>query len=103
MKQYAGDEIRRIMTEMPDELVRALQAAHLDEMITEYEARWWGFLQFARTGSYEGDTYTITVNGTGEKVTDTFLGYTRSVRLSDERAGLVRKPWPERGFARREG
>ena len=35
------------------------------------------------------------VNGTGEEATPDFLTYTRSNRLSDERAGLGRKAWPE--------
>src|SRR5690349_17850663 len=98
MKQYSGEEIRRIMTEMPADLVEALRTAHPAEKITEHEARWWGYLQFARTDDYAGDSFTIKVNGGGEEVTSTFLVYTLSVRAADQRAGLVRRPWPDGGY-----
>ena len=69
MKQHTGEEIRSIMSDMPAELVESLQAAHAEHGITEYEARWWGYLMFARTGAYEGTAYTIKVMGAGGEVT----------------------------------
>lgn len=101
MKQHSGDEIRQIMADVPAELVAELQATHPNHNITEWEARWWAYLQFARTGAYDGTSYTIKVNGTGEEAVSEFLAYTLSNRLSDERAGLVRKPWPDGGFEKR--
>jgi hypothetical protein len=100
MKQHTGDEIRAIMAQMPAELVAALQAAHAEHKITEREARWWGYLMFARTGSYEGTEYTIKVSGTGEEVTQRFLSYVVDDRAGNARFGLIRKPWPESGFDR---
>ena len=99
MKQHSGDEIRAIMTEMPIGLVAGLQAAHADHKITEREARWWGYLMFARTGSYEGTEYTIEVPGAGG-VTQQFLSYALEDRGANARFGLIRKPWPESGFDR---
>jgi hypothetical protein len=98
MKQHSGDEIRTIMTEMPVELVEGLRAAHAGHQISEREARWWGYLMFARTGAYEGAEYTIKVAGTGEEVTQRFLSYVLEGRASDARFGLIRKLWPESGF-----
>lgn len=98
MKQHAGDEIRVLMTEMPPDLVQALQSEHPEHRITEQEARWWGYLMFARTGAYDGVEFVIKVNGTDETVVQGFLSYTLSTRAAAERAGLVRKPWPESGF-----
>ena len=100
MKQHTGDEIRRIMAEMPGDQVAALQAAHAEHRITEREARWWGYLMFARTGGYEGLAYTITMSGTDEQVTQRFLDYVLEERAADARCGLVRKAWPESGFDR---
>lgn len=99
MKQHTGDEICTIMTEMPDEQVAALQAAHAEHRITEREARWWGYLMFARTGSYEGTQYAIEASG-GGGVTQQFLTYVLEDRASSSRVGLVRKAWPESGFDR---
>lgn len=99
MKQHTGDEIRAIMAEMPIELVTGLQAAHAEHKITEREARWWGYLMFARTGSYEGAEYTIEVPGTGG-ATQQFLSYVLEDRGANARFGLIRKPWPESGFDR---
>jgi hypothetical protein len=100
MKQHSGEEIRTIMAEMPDETVAALQAAYPEQRITEREARWWGYLMFARTGAYEGTEYSIKVAGDGEGATQKFLTYTLEDRGSDARHGLIRKPWPESGFER---
>ena len=100
MKQYAGDEIVRIMTDMPATLVEALQGAYPEHRITEHEARWWGFLQFARTDAYDGETFAIRINGTDAEAVQSFLPYVLSVRGADQRAGLVRRPWPESGFDR---
>lgn len=97
MKQHTGAEIRSIMTDMPAEAIESLQAAHADHKVTEYEARWWGYLMFARTGSYEGTEYTINVMGGGE-VTQGFLAYVLDDRDMNARHGLVRKAWPESGF-----
>jgi len=102
MKQLSGDEIRQAMAEMPAELVQALKDACADHDITEWEARFWGMLQVARTGAHEGDSYTFPINGGGEH-TERFLDYTLSDRLSTERAGLVRRPWPDGGLTRRDG
>lgn len=99
MKQHTGDEIRSIMTDMPAGVIEGLQAAHADQKITEHEARWWGYLMFARTGSYEGTSYTIPVLGGGE-VTQGFLAYVLAEREGNLRHGLVRKPWPDSGFDR---
>lgn len=100
MKQHTGEEIRSIMRDMPAELVESLQAAHAEHGITEYEARWWGYLMFARTGAYEGTAYTIKVMGAGGEVTQDFLSYVLAEREGNRRHGLVRKPWPESGFDR---
>lgn len=97
MKQHTGDEIRTIMKEMPDEQVAVLQAA--EHRITEREARWWGYLMFARTGSYEGTHYAIEASG-GGGVTQKFLTYVLEDRASSSRVGLVRKVWTESGFDR---
>src|SRR4029453_2483506 len=75
MKQHTGAEIRTIMTEMPAERIAALQAAHAEHAITEHEARWWGYLQFARTGAYDGETFVILAPSTGEEVVQRFLPY----------------------------
>lgn len=99
MKQHTSDEIRQIMTDMPAEAIASLQAAHDEHQITEHEARWWGYLMFARTGAYEGTAYSIPVMGGGE-VTQDFLSYVLEAREGDKRHGLVRKPWPESGFDR---
>ena len=99
MKQHTGDEIRTIMAEMPGDLVAALRSAHAEHKITEREARWWGYLMFARTGSYEGTEYTIPSSG-GAGVTQQFLTYVLEDRAACTRVGLVRKPWPESGFDR---
>lgn len=95
MKQYSGADIPRLMAEMPAELVEKLQADHSEHRITEREARWWGFLQFARTDGYEGDAYVIVVNGTGEEMVQRFLPYVLSNRAGDERFGIVRAAWPD--------
>lgn len=100
MKQYVGDEIRRIMTDMPAERVAALQAAHAEHHITPYEARWWGFLVYARSESYEADHYTIKMAGTDETVTQTFIGYVLAERAANQRVGLVRGDWPDGGLTR---
>ena len=100
MKQHTGDELRSVMADMPAELVESLQAAHAEHKITEHEARWWGYLMFARTGAYEGTPYTIKVMGDGGEVTQDFLAYVLSDREGNKRHGLVRKPWPESGFDR---
>jgi hypothetical protein len=100
MKQHTGDEIRAIMAEMPAEAIAALQAAHAEHRITEREARWWGYLMFARTGAYEGTSYAIKVGGGDEQVVQPFLTYVLEDRASDARHGLVRKPWPDSGFDR---
>ena len=100
MKQHTGDELRAIMTGMPAESIENLQAAHAEHKITEYEARWWGYLMFARTGVYEGTSYSIKVMGDGGEVTQEFLSYVLSDREGNKRHGLVRKPWPESGFDR---
>ena len=97
MKQYAGEDIVRIMTEMPADLVTQLREAHPDHHITEHEARWWGFLQFARTDASEGDTFVIKVGGTNEEVVQSFLPYVLVGRNADRNAGLVRKTWPDMG------
>lgn len=99
MKQHTGDEIRSIMTDMPAEVIERLQAAHADHKITEYEARWWGYLMFARTDVYEGTEHTIHVMGGGE-VTQGFLAYVLEERVMNTGLGLVRKPWPASGFDR---
>jgi hypothetical protein len=97
VKQHTGDEIRAIMTDMPTELVEKLQADHAEHQITEREARWWGYLMFARTDAYEGTEYAIPVSG-GEPVTQKFLIYVLEGRAGDTRHGLVRKPWPDSGI-----
>jgi hypothetical protein len=103
MKQHTGEEIRAIMAAMPDENVAALQAAHAEHRITESEARWWGYLMFARTGSYEGTEFTIETSGTGARFTQTFFTYVLEDRAANARFGMVRKPWPESGFSRMDG
>ena len=100
MKQHTGDEIRSIMTDMPAETIAGLQATHAEHSITEHEARWWGYLMFARTGAYEGTSYTIKVMGDGGEVSQDFLSYVLAEREGNKRHGLVRKPWPESGFNR---
>jgi hypothetical protein len=100
MKQHTGDEIRAIMTDMPAEAIESLKAAHADQAITEHEARWWGYLMFAHTGSYEGTAYTIKVMGGGDDFTQHFLPYVLADREGNRRYGLVRRPWPESGFER---
>lgn len=100
MKQHSSDEIRAIMAEMPAELVAELRAAHAEHRITEREARWWGYLMFARGGSYQGTEYAIEVPGTGGQVVQQFLSYVLEDRSANERFGLIRKPWPESGFDR---
>lgn len=100
MKQHTGAEIRTMMAEMPGHAIEALQAAHPAHRITEREARWWGYLVLARTGSYEGEAFTVPVGGTGEAWTQRFLDFVLEDRGSDARLGLVRKPWPESGFDR---
>lgn len=97
MKQHTGDEIRAIMTAMPAARVEALQAAHAEHRITEREARWWGYLMFARTEAYDGEAYTIKVM-TGEEVTQSFLPYVLQGRAGDDRVGIVRRPWPDGGI-----
>ncbi|CAN7311812.1 hypothetical protein LJR164_001658 [Phenylobacterium sp. LjRoot164] len=99
MKQHTGDEIRSIMTDMPAEVVEGLQAVHAEHQITEFEARWWGYLIFANTGAYEGTSYSIEVSNGGQ-YTLNFLSYVLEAREGDKRHGLVRKPWPESGFDR---
>jgi hypothetical protein len=98
MKQHTGDEIRTIMEEMPAELLAALQDSHQQHKITEREARWWGYLMFARTGSYEGTEFSIETSGTGAQFTQHFLPYVLEDRAANVRFGLVRKPWPEDGL-----
>ncbi|RAK52653.1 hypothetical protein [Phenylobacterium deserti] len=98
MKQHTGDEIRTIMAEMPPAAIEALQTPHRDHQITEREARWWGYLMFARTGAYEGEAFTVSVMGTGGTWTQRFLDYVLADRASDARWGLKRKAWPESGF-----
>ena len=100
MNQHTGADIRSIMRELPADAIEGLQAAHGEHQITEYEARWWGYLMFARTAAYEGTTYTIKVMGEGGEVTQDFLSYVLSEREGNQRHGLVRKPWPESGFDR---
>lgn len=97
MKQHTGDEIRAIMTNMPAEFVARLQADPAAHEITEHEARWWGYLMFARTGAYEGTEYAIPVTG-GEPVTQSFATYVLEDREANAKFGLVRRPWPESGF-----
>jgi hypothetical protein len=96
MKQHTGEEIRAIMADMPTDLVAALQAAHAEHRITEREARWWGYLMFARTGAYEGTEYAI--KAPAGDVAQQFLSYVLDDRAASARFGLVRKPWPESGF-----
>lgn len=55
---------------------------------------------FARTGAYEGTSYTIKVMGDGGEVSQDFLSYVLAEREGNKRHGLVRKPWPESGFDR---
>lgn len=98
MKQHTSAEIVAIMTEMPSELVAALRDAHPAQAITEHEARWWGYLQFARTAAYDGETFVIRAPSAGEDVVQQFLPYVLGGRASDLRAGLVRKAWPETGY-----
>lgn len=97
MKQHTSDEIRTIMTAMPAELVEALQTAHPEHRITQREARWWGYLMYARTEAYDGETYTIKVM-TGEDAVQDFLPYVLQGRSGDDRVGIVRRPWPDGGF-----
>ena len=99
MKQHTGSEIRTIMTDMPAEVIESLKGAHAEHQITEHEARWWGYLMFARTGAYEGTEYAIPVMGGGQ-ARQGFLSYVLDDREGNRRHGLVRKPWPESGFDR---
>ena len=94
MKQYVGDEIRRIMADMPDDRIEALRDAHPEHGITEYEARWWGFLMFARSDSYDGDQYTTPVGGTSETLTQRFIDYVLQDRDGRKRHGLKERSWP---------
>jgi hypothetical protein len=98
MKQHTSAEIVAIMTEMPAGLIATLREAHPEHAITEHEARWWGYLQFARTESYAGETFVIPVPSTGEEVVQRFLPYVLAGRAGDVRVGLVRKAWPEAGY-----
>jgi hypothetical protein len=100
MKQHSGEEIRAIMADMPAGQIEDLQAAHAEHKITEYEARWWGYLMFARTGAYEGTEFTIKVMGDGEDVTQGFLSYVLAERAGNARHGLIRRPWPQSGLDR---
>ena len=95
MKQYAGDEIRRIMAAMPEDLIQALTAAHAEHEITEYEARWWGFLMFARNDAYEGGHYTIKVGGTDDVLTQRFIDYVLQDRDGRKRHGLKAPAWSD--------
>ena len=95
MKQHTGEEIRAIMAAMPAGLVAALCDAHREHRITEWEARWWGYLQFARTEAYEGESFAIRVNGTQEAVVQGFLPYVLGCRAAERSAGLTRRPWPD--------
>ncbi len=88
------------MADMPAEAIESLQAAYAEHKITEYEARWWGYLILARTGSYEGTSYTINVMGNGGEVTQEFLPYVLAEREGNKRHGLVRKSSSESGFHR---
>lgn len=90
MKQHTGDEIRRIMSEMPDAAIAALQAAFLEHRISEREARWWGYPMSARTGAYEGFEYTILVGSSGASMTQAFLAYLLDDRAMDTRCGARR-------------
>lgn len=98
MKQHTGAEIRRIMTDMPADLAARLQSLYAEHHITEREARWWGYLMFAKTDDYAPTEFTIKVTGTGEEVTQRFLPYVLEDRAGCARFGLVRKAWPEDGF-----
>ena len=97
MKQHTGAEIHAIMAAMPDDQVAALVAAHPEHHITEREARWWGYLMFARIEAYEGETYVIKVM-TGEAASHRFLSYVLEGRAGDDRHGIVRRPWPDGGI-----
>lgn len=99
MKQHTGEEIRTIMADMPAGAIESLKTAYAEHQITEHEARWWGYLMFARTGAYEGTEYAIPVMGGGEAHQE-FLRYVLDDREGNRRHGLVRKPWPESGFDR---
>ena len=88
------------MTDMPAQAIESLQAAYPEHKITEYEARWWGYLMFARTGAYEGTSYTINVMGNGGEASQDFLAYVLDEREMNRRHGLARKPWPESGLER---
>jgi len=94
MKQHVGDEIRRIMAEMPAELVKALQDAQAEHNITEYEARWWGFMMFARNDAYEGDEFKVPIGGMNDVFHQTFIGYVLQDRESRKRHGLPMPAWP---------
>jgi hypothetical protein len=100
MKQHTSDEIRAIMTEMPSEAITALQATHPEHQITEREARWWGYLMFARTGSYEGTEFSIETSGASARFSQQFLTYVLEDRAANVRFGLVRQSWPQTGFNR---
>ena len=88
------------MTNMPAEAMEALKATHAEHKSTEHEARWWGYLMFARTGAYEGTSCTNKVMGDGGEVTEDFLACVLGERAMNSRHGLVRNPWPESGFDR---
>ncbi len=82
------------MADMPLALVEALQANHPEHHITEYESRWRGFLIFARNGTYEGESHSITAMGTGEVSTGRFIDYVLHDREGRLRHGLRMRTWP---------
>jgi hypothetical protein len=98
VKQHSSDEIRTIMAEMPAALIEKLQSDHAEHAITEREARWWGYLMFARTGAHAGTEYSIAISGADQRWTQQFLAYVLEDRAGCARHGLVRKPWPESGI-----
>lgn len=95
MREYVGADIVRIMSEMPAELVAALQGAFAEHDITEREARWWGFLQFARTGAYDGIEFVIEAPSTGDRVAQRFADLVLAAREGNERHGFRPRPWPD--------
>lgn len=100
MKEHRGDEIRAIMAEMPAELVQRLQDAFPEHNITEREARWWGYMMFARSGSYEGVDFMMKVGSTGDTWTRTFIDYVLADRARNERFGFKPQAWPNLGLDR---